>query len=201
MWADDPSLASRAFDERGNDEGAPPPPLDRMDEIGDSFTPRDLTPFQSATSFPPPPREVSQHIHLHSFRANPFSVRDALHAAQGRIERLLRAEDAWALELVLAEIMNNIVEHGYANSGEGTISLALALQGDELICTIGDFGPALPQNCLYGAIQPPEPSDLPDGGFGWFLIRDLAQNLHYDREEGRNWLTLRFPLAKPQNSI
>ncbi|HEY0212865.1 MAG TPA: ATP-binding protein [Paenirhodobacter sp.] len=198
MWADDPSSASRALAE-GSDIGKT---SRGTDEFGETCPSDDILP-------PPPPSNIwheigqkpSKHIHLHSFRANPFSVRDAIHAVQPRIECLLRVEDAWTLELVLAEIMNNIVEHGYANTGEGTISLAMALQGDELICTIGDFGPELPATCLGTEIKPPEPADLPDGGFGWFLIRDLAQDLRYDREEGRNWLTLRFPLAKPDQFI
>lgn len=139
----------------------------------------------------------ARHIHLHSFRATLLAVRDALHAARVPIKRLLQVDDAWALELILAEVMNNIVEHGYGEEDEGTILLALSLQGGDLVCTVGDFGPELPPACLRGEHPPPDPGGLPEGGFGWFLIRDLAQDLHYDRVEGYNRLTLRFPLANP----
>ncbi len=30
--------------------------------------------------------------------------------------------------------------------------------------------------------------DLPEGGFGWFLIRNLSQDLTYDRDEDKNIL-------------
>ncbi|RWR27470.1 ATP-binding protein [Sinirhodobacter populi] len=186
MWVEQHS-SSRSFDDRRPGEG----------QTG----PGGLTPARDSAAQGPPedvdPPEPARHIHLHSFRANPFAVRDALYAARATTERLLLIDDAWALELVLAEIMNNIVEHGYGDGDEGTIFLTLTLQGNDLVCTVGDFGPELPTACLNGERPPPDPGDLPDGGFGWFLIRDLAQDLHYNREEGRNRLTLRFPLANP----
>ncbi len=164
----------------------------RPEDLGEGLMPRRL---------PQDMREPPRPIHLHSFRANPFSVRDALHAAQMRIERLLQVDDAWALELALAEIMNNIVEHGCSDTEQGMISLAMTLQDNELVCTIGDFGPELPSNCLRREKAPPEPDDLPESGFGWFLIRDLARDLQYEREAGCNWLILRFPLARPEDPV
>ena len=32
------------------------------------------------------------------------------------------------------------------------------------------------------------PQDLPEGGFGWFLIRSLTRDLTYLREDGYNML-------------
>jgi serine/threonine-protein kinase RsbW len=37
--------------------------------------------------------------------------------------------------------------------------------------------------------------DLPEGGFGWFLIKDLAKDVVYARVEGENRLQLRVAVA------
>ena len=34
--------------------------------------------------------------------------------------------------------------------------------------------------------------DLPEGGFGWHVIRTLSKDLHYRRENGRNQLSFRL---------
>ena len=40
--------------------------------------------------------------------------------------------------------------------------------------------------------------DLPDGGFGWFLIKDLAKDVRYHRIGEVNQLDLRLAVAIPQ---
>ena len=39
--------------------------------------------------------------------------------------------------------------------------------------------------------------DLPEGGFGWFLIRDLAKDLSYRRLAQENRIDLRLPVGLP----
>jgi serine/threonine-protein kinase RsbW len=36
--------------------------------------------------------------------------------------------------------------------------------------------------------------DLPEGGFGWFLIRELTKDLQYVRHEDQNRLTFSIPI-------
>ena len=40
--------------------------------------------------------------------------------------------------------------------------------------------------------------DLPEGGFGWYLIRDLARDVNYEREGWCNVLTLRLEVAQEE---
>ncbi|WP_280514091.1 hypothetical protein [Allosediminivita pacifica] len=40
----------------------------------------------------------------------------------------------------------------------------------------------------------PDPAGLPEGGFGWFLIHELARELAYRHDGGMNRLTFRLPL-------
>jgi serine/threonine-protein kinase RsbW len=99
-------------------------------------------------------------------------------------------------EIVIAEALNNIVEHAYAGQS-GAIFVSVHLAEDGLECAFTDHGAAMPDNTLppgklhdLGNI-----ADLPDGGFGWYLIRALVQDLQYSRACGQNFLRFRLPIA------
>lgn len=143
-------------------------------------------------------RPEAQIFH-HSFPADPLSVRTALRAAVARFMRQLTADEAGTLELILAEVLNNIVEHSYGEDAVGTITLSMVRDRRGLSCSVSDDGVPLPMDCLRtpdpGASPRPEPTAFPEGGFGWFLIRDLAEDLGYRRENERNLLAFRLPLG------
>lgn len=102
-------------------------------------------------------------------------------------------------EIVLAEVLNNIVEHAYARH-PGTITLTLRCTGAGLACLLKDRGAAMPGLALpvgefqdLGTVE-----DLPEGGFGWFLIRSLVEDLSYERRGGENRLS--FLLVDEQSA-
>lgn len=113
-------------------------------------------------------------------------------------EALAPPEDChW--ELVVAEVLNNIVEHAYEDRAGGEIRLTLNLVRDRLCIEFVDFGQPMPGG------SPPEGApanldvdinELPEGGFGWFLIRALSENLAYSHDGRRNHLTLCIPLTQ-----
>jgi serine/threonine-protein kinase RsbW len=138
------------------------------------------------------------HIFNLRFRAEALEVRDALQSAVDRFARQLSIDEAGTLELVLAEIMNNIVEHSYRGRDRGTIDLSIVRDQRGLSCSVSDDGIALPEDHLLrdiAALPRPRPLDLPEGGFGWFLIRDLAEDLGYRREGEQNLLAFRLPIG------
>ncbi len=146
-----------------------------------------------------PAQRGEPKIFHHAFAADPLSVRHALRTALARFLRQLDTDQAGALELVLAEVLNNIVEHGYKDTGTGTITLSLVRDHRGLSCAVSDDGVELPPNCLTMAAQEtarPLPQALPEGGFGWFLIHDLVEDLGYHRANGRNLLAFRLPLRR-----
>jgi serine/threonine-protein kinase RsbW len=125
-------------------------------------------------------------------RSDSLAVRAAVVRLQRAATRLgLAAELCDSLEIVLAEALNNVVEHAYRQAVDGWIVVELDLLEDCAVCRIWDGGRPMPGG------QPPRPaahdlagplSSLPEGGFGWSLIGKLAHPLRYDRIEGRNCL-------------
>ncbi len=99
-------------------------------------------------------------------------------------------------EQALAEALNNIVEHAHANWPDGRIDIETTLSGNGLAFCVRDDGAPMPDGQLpageraeiSGALD-----DLPEGGFGWFMIRTLTQDLSYARQGSWNQLKFRIP--------
>jgi serine/threonine-protein kinase RsbW len=128
------------------------------------------------------------------------SVRAALAALMdGPVLDAVPEGDRGAVEIVLAEAMNNIVEHAYAEAS-GEITLTLWQAGGEVACRITDRGASMPQETLPAGLlaEADAPADLAEGGFGWFLIRSLSRDLRYARYGTLNELT--FVLNSEQSS-
>ena len=103
-------------------------------------------------------------------------------------------DDRGAVEIVLAEVLNNIVEHAYGRSGKGPIAIGCHAKDGRLDISITDKGQSMPRNCLT-PLQKPQTDDLPpENGFGWTLIHALTDEVIYRRSEDRNHLELRLPL-------
>lgn len=146
-------------------------------------------------------------------RADPLSVRQTL--ADLRRSMGDSAGDMLdRMELVLAEALNNVVEHGIGPLRESeasaceagpcgvvprgapaprTVHLMVQPSQTGLTCTISDNGVVLPGHCLAPRGLPSHDRGLPEGGFGWYLIQDLVSELHYARQGDRNCLTFTIP--------
>ena len=126
--------------------------------------------------------------------ADPLAVREGLRVLfDTALLRSLADDDRGTAEIVLAEALNNIVEHAYARHA-GEIEITLLLHQNALICRIIDTGLPMPNELLpTGHLAAFEATDdLPEGGFGWFLIRTLSRDLDYRRVDGRNHLSFRL---------
>lgn len=139
----------------------------------------------------------------HIFRADPFAVRQTLGELRARLGATVGPEMLDRLELVLAEVLNNIVEHGGgAESVRGApwapqVHLCIVSHEGGLACAVTDDGVVLPDECLRPRALPGDTGaveELPEGGFGWYLIQDLTQALCYFREGPRNFLSFHVSL-------
>lgn len=141
----------------------------------------------------PSPATVQQLAKV-TIPGDQMAVRNGLRALFDTILlRSLPEDGRGTAEIVLAEALNNIVEHAYS-SHDGEIEITLHLRQNELVCRISDSGLPMPDEKLpAGLLAPLENiTDLPEGGFGWHLIRTLSKDLDYRRENGRNLLSFRL---------
>ena len=121
-------------------------------------------------------------------------------AGVGIVTRRLRQagltpERTAEVEISLTEAVNNVVEHAYAGIGGGSVRVLCRLRPDRLDIRICDTGRPLPANRLPPGIAADVAvprQDLPEGGFGWFLIRAFARDIRYHRCGPCNHLSLRF---------
>ncbi len=141
---------------------------------------------------PPSPCEMRFCLAL---RSRPDAVRDTLVDLRAALQRAEHPAGSWPdWEIVLAEALNNVVEHAYQEAPDGTISLMLRFDAAELEAELRDDGHPMPDLRLPGGKRA-TPEDLPEGGFGWFLIRQMTRRLDYARIDGQN--VLRFRMSMP----
>jgi len=124
------------------------------------------------------------------------SVRSVLSTLRRTLAQTgLSTEELDTVELVVAEVLNNVVEHAYAGSGGGRVRLSAATDPRGLIFRIEDDGAPMPGGVLPASRAPmlaTVASDLPEGGFGWFMIHGLTRDLVYRRDGPCNCLTFRM---------
>ncbi|MBY6154832.1 ATP-binding protein [Vannielia litorea] len=135
--------------------------------------------------------------------STPLEVRRALERVLGDLSPLqLSEEDRGKVEVVLAEVLNNVVEHAYDAAAAGVIEITV-LQGQQrLFCSVTDRGRAMPGLSApsgEAAVVDVPTEALPEGGFGWFLIRELSDNLSYRREGDGNRLTFSLKVGSLAN--
>lgn len=150
-----------------------------------------------AVGFSPPDRpELTVRL---DFPATTEAVRGALIGLRQALAPLsLASADLDTIELVLAEVLNNVVEHAYAGTAGGQVMLTAWPVAQGLAVRIEDEGRPMPDATLpsgRGPILGNTVNDLPEGGFGWFMIHTLTRDLAYRRIGSRNCLTLRLPLG------
>lgn len=124
----------------------------------------------------------------HETRSTMLALREFL--AEARID----PETAGTIELVLAEVCNNVTEHAYPDA-VGPVDLSVLLDPEAAHCTVSDRGAALPEGTPPETLPEP-PWKLPEGGFGWYIIRSLSSRLDYRSAGGRNRLRLTIPLGR-----
>ncbi|MCC5987648.1 MAG: ATP-binding protein [Pararhodobacter sp.] len=131
------------------------------------------------------------------FTASDRTTRVVLAALDARLVKLgVDEDDRASAELILAEALNNICEHAYAGKG-GPVEMIVDIRRAGLTCLLCDCGQPIPGGAPPGGglpiIDPPD--NVPEGGFGWHIIRCLSTDLRYRRDNGWNRLSFRVIFA------
>ena len=123
------------------------------------------------------------------------NTRDAIAPASAQAEHWLQSHSpsAQTLNLLLTaieELVLNCIDYGYDDSDPHTISLVLFIDRETLTLTVIDDG--RPFDPL--AAPPPDLSlpveARPVGGLGIYLLRQLSDQVAYERRNGANHLTI-----------
>ena len=137
------------------------------------------------------------------FNADLGQVRNALAEAAKCLCPLDDIQISTSAEIVLAEVFNNIVKHAYQQKQVGLIDLSMVIHDTYISFRIFDMGQPMPNKRLpIGAphILEDDVQSLPEGGFGWNLIRTLTQDLDYQHLNNQNILQFtitRHPIEMP----
>lgn len=148
---------------------------------------------------PPPPRPLVPETLRLMFPGSPVAVRNALSGFLGWLAPLdLDEEETGTAELVLAEALNNVVEHAYRDAAPGWVQLRCRKRADGIHVTIRDRGAPMPRrHAPTGRLADVvlTPVEVSEGGYGWFIIRGLARDIAYRREAGMNVLSFRLAIG------
>jgi len=127
------------------------------------------------------------------------AVREALVLIRAKMHARNVSEDICGnVEIALSEALNNIVEHAYAETF-GPIEIYGEIKNQHLLLELKDQGCPMPGLSLPKGNLPDHQvalEDLPEGGFGWFLIHRLTTKLLYTRMACGNCLTMVFSLQE-----
>jgi|TARA_B110000908_G_C10198241_1_gene424027 serine/threonine-protein kinase RsbW len=93
----------------------------------------------------------------------------------------LGPDESGTVELVLAEALNNIVEHALSRATKHTkIEICGYHDISGLHLTVIDCGAPMPDETAPITKAPNldvNTDDMPEGGFGWYMIHTLATNV------------------------
>lgn len=111
---------------------------------------------------------------------------DFLHQGHG-------AEQFLKIEMVLAEALNNIAEHGGLGVQDSPIVINWFYEHGLFSATLKDNGRPYPARVIPDTGRPRldvDDADLPEGGFGWHIISQLCDTVRYQRNANQNQLSI-----------
>ncbi|MFQ3567325.1 MAG: ATP-binding protein [Aggregatilineales bacterium] len=117
---------------------------------------------------------------------------EALHRLDAFITSAVGSYDAATaarVRLAVHEVCLNIIEHAYTGQ-DGEIELELVMDGAQLEIVVRDFAPSLFD--LGSRPLPPNPFDLPEGGWGLHIVFSVMDRVEHRRmADGNEWLLVK----------
>lgn len=95
------------------------------------------------------------------------------------------------LNLALEEAVSNIIFYAYPGQTGKEIRIQAVTTGRNLIFTLTDSGEAFDPTRVKDADVTLSAEERPIGGLGIFLIKNIMNELEYQRIEGKNVFTLK----------
>lgn len=124
-------------------------------------------------------------------------VARAVEALQAQLPQRLHEHERFNIAIALAEVLTNIVEHGYGGRGGPAIELAWSASASGFVIEVRDTGQPIPADRLAQAgpettfgFDPTDVGGLPEGGMGLGIIKSAFDHVAYRSKDGVNRLRL-----------
>ena len=95
------------------------------------------------------------------------------------------------LNLVMEEMVSNIIFYAYPEGTEATIGLTAESDGKELTFVLSDQGREFDPTMKDDVDIDINPAERDLGGMGIFIVKNIMNQVTYQRLEGRNLLTMK----------
>ncbi|MGM9699103.1 MAG: ATP-binding protein [Prevotella sp.] len=103
----------------------------------------------------------------------------------------LEPELGMNLNLALEEVVSNVILYAYPNKEEGNVMIAAKGDGKSLVFTITDKGKEFDPTKVEEADITLSAEDRQIGGLGIYIVKNIMNEVTYQRLEGHNVLTLK----------
>lgn len=111
----------------------------------------------------------------------------------------LSPEATYDVQLCVVESINNVIEHSYTNQTGCQVTVIVYLLSDCLMLDIVDTGKGMNKHLRQifntSNITGPSEEDLPEGGWGLYIIKSKMDEVSYQTTDDKHVLHLvkRFP--------
>ena len=95
------------------------------------------------------------------------------------------------LNLVMEEMVSNVIFYAYPEGTEATIELAAESDGKELTFLLSDQGQEFDPTLKDDVNIDTNPAERALGGMGIFIVKNIMNQVTYQRLEGKNLLTMK----------
>ncbi len=99
--------------------------------------------------------------------------------------------DIAACEIATREALNNIIKHAYLNNCENNIEIFVSANNNKVSISVSDYGKERTE--IKAAIlnfNPHDIENLPESGFGLYIIEKVMDLTEYISENGKNTYTI-----------
>ena len=95
------------------------------------------------------------------------------------------------LNLVMEEMVSNVIFYAYPEGKTADIELVAESNGKELTFMLSDQGKEFDPTAKEDADPDVDPMDREIGGMGIFIVKNIMNQVTYQRLEGKNLLTMK----------
>ena len=109
-------------------------------------------------------------------------------------ELALDMHQAMKLQLVIEEMMTNVIFYAYAEGTSADITLTAESDGKELTFVLSDSGKPFDPTAKEDADTETNPMDREQGGMGILIVKNIMNEVSYQRLGETNQLTMKKKL-------